>query len=471
MAAARRSGIKGEEAPIERYAVTDPFTNRAHGEFAMISDSELDAALGRADSVVTRSMGSLAASRKRLLERVAALYSERARALADICVREMGKPIAQAVHEVEFSASIFKYYADNAERLLADELIALGESPGSAVVRLAPLGTVLGVMPWNYPYYQAARFAAPNLLVGNSVMLKPAPQCPESAHAMQQIIEDAGAADGTYTTILASERQVAALLADPRIHGVSVTGSERAGAAIAEVAGRNLKKTVLELGGSDPFILFSAADLDVAVHHAATTRLENTGQACNASKRYLIHEDVYEPFVERLVALFASEALRPSDPRLEETLIGPVSSLAAADRLADQLERAIGQGARVLVGGRRDGTMFEPTVLTDVSRDNEIYYEELFGPVAVLHRVSTEQHAIDLANDTPYGLGAYVFSEDRAQAERVADQLQTGMVSINLAHGEAPEIPFGGVKRSGFGRELGRFGVDEFVNKRLIRTA
>lgn len=456
---------------MARYAVSDPFSGETHGEFAAITHVQLEDIVARAAGAVPTVASSIAANRSGLLANVAGRYLEQRRELAALIVREMGKPMTQAIHEVEFTASIFAYYAENAVSLLADEPIVVHDGPGEAVVRRAPLGTVLGVMPWNYPYYQAARFAAPNILVGNSVLLKPAPQCPESALVMQQIMGDAGVPDGVYSTILASEEQVAALLADPRVHGVSVTGSERAGMAIAEVAGRNLKKVVLELGGSDPFILLSTDDLDATVQDAASTRLENTGQACNAAKRYIVHEDVYDDFAARIVELFASDQMRPADPRLDDTMIGPVSSAAAADQLAGQLSRAVDQGARVLVGGRRDGNLFAPTILTDVTAENAIYREELFGPIAVLHRVASEDQAVALANDTPYGLGAYVFSADPGQAERVADRLNTGMVTINMAHGEAPELPFGGVKRSGYGRELGRFGVDEFVNKRLIRRA
>ncbi|QSR28449.1 succinate-semialdehyde dehydrogenase [Nocardioides aromaticivorans] len=456
---------------MSQYVVVDPFTGCEHRRFPGINDRQLDDLVAQAASAVPVVARSTSADRSGLLAKVADLYVERCSDLAEISVMEMGKPIAQAIHEIEFTASIFRYYATNADDLLADEPILVRDGRGEALLRRAPLGVILGVMPWNYPYYQAARFAAPNVLVGNSVLLKPAPQCPESAAAMQQVMQDAGAPDGVYSTILASDEQVVSLLENPDVQGVSVTGSERAGAAIAEVAGRNLKKVVLELGGSDPFIVFSTGDLDATVYHAATTRLENTGQACNAAKRYIVHDDIYDEFAARLVELFGSDQLRPADPRLEETMIGPVSSTVAADRLADQLARGLEQGARVLVGGQRDGNLFAPTVLVDVTADNDIYHEEVFGPIAVLHRVSSEGEAIALANDTPFGLGAYVFSADLEQAERVADRLQTGMVTINLAHGEAPELPFGGVKRSGYGRELGRLGVDEFVNKRLVRKA
>lgn len=449
------------------YKVVDPYTGIEHGSYSTLTVEALEDVLGTAD----RASGAVLTQRVQLLANVAKAYVDRRHELADIVVREMGKPVDQAVHEVEFSASIYQYYADNAAALTADEVIEVDDGRGEALVRRMPLGPVLGVMPWNYPYYQAARFAAPNLLIGNPVLLKPAPQCPESALEMQRIHDEAGWPAGSYATILASHEQVANLVADSRVHGVSVTGSERAGAALAETAGRHLKKVLLELGGSDPFILFSTDDLDATVYQAATARLENTGQACNAAKRYIVHDDIYDAFAHKLVELYSSEALVPSDPALSSTMIGPVSSEAAAARLADQLSRGIAQGARVLVGGGIDGNLIWPTILTNVARDNEIYFEEIFGPIAVLHRVHSEDEAVALANDTPYGLGAYVFSSDLAQAGRVAERLHSGMVSINLAHGESPALPFGGVKRSGFGRELGRFGVDEFVNKRLVRTA
>ena len=324
-------------------------------------------------------------------------------------------------------------------------------------------------MPWNFPYYQVARFAAPNLLVGNTILLKHAPQCPESSAAMEEIFHDAGFPAGAYVNVYATNDQIEWVIADPRIRGVSLTGSERAGAAVGEIAGRNLKKAVLELGGSDPFILLSTDDLDATVNAAVSGRLANTGQGCNAAKRFIVIDELYESFVEKFTAALA--ALTPGDPTSAETFVGPLSSTAAAERLADQVERAVNQGASLLTGGSHKGNFFEPTVLTDIAPDNDAHREELFGPVASVYRVASEDEAIEPANDTPFGLGSYLFTTDEAQAMCVADRIEAGMVFVNAVGAEAPELPFGGVKRSGFGRELGRFGADEFVNKKMIRIA
>ena len=401
--------------------------------------------------------------------RVADLHNEQQDRLAEIIVREMGKPIESAKGEVEFSAAIYQFYADNGAKLMADAPIELLDGDGSAVVRRSSYGPLLGIMPWNYPYYQVARFAGPNLVIGNTILLKHAPQCPESAAAMEEIFHEAGVPKDAYINIYATNEQIEWVIADPRIRGVSLTGSERAGSAVAEIAGRNLKKVVLELGGSDPFVLLKTDDLDAAVQAAVEARLENTGQACNAGKRFIVVDELYEPFLEKFTA--ALTAVKPGDPHSPDTTIGPLSSSTAAERLEGQVQRAIDQGATLMAGGKRDGNFYEPTVLTDIAPENEAYKEELFGPVASVYRVSDEDEAVRLANDTPYGLGSYVMTSDPDQARRVADKIDAGMVFVNGVGIEGAELPFGGVKRSGFGRELGSYGMDEFVNKKLIRIA
>jgi succinate-semialdehyde dehydrogenase/glutarate-semialdehyde dehydrogenase len=285
---------------------------------------------------------------------------------------------------------------------------------------------------------------------------------------MQQIFNDAGYPDGAYVNIRATNEQIEWVIADPRVRGVSVTGSERAGAAVAEIAGRNLKKVVLELGGSDPFIVLGTDDLDKTVEDAVAARLDNTGQSCNAAKRFIVIDELYEPFLEKFTD--ALTAVRPGDPSSPETPIGPLSSKTAADRLEDQVKRAVSQGAKIVRGGKRDGNFFEPTVLTDITPENDVYREELFGPVAQVYRVGSEEEAVKLANDTPFGLGSYLMTNDPEQAERVADQIDAGMVYVNIVGADGAELPFGGTKRSGFGRELGRLGAEEFVNKKLIRV-
>jgi succinate-semialdehyde dehydrogenase / glutarate-semialdehyde dehydrogenase len=450
------------------YAVVDPATGETVKEYSTISDDDLRSAIARADDAHrTWSASSTVAERGALVRRVGELYAERRQELAEIIVREMGKPIEQALGEVDFAGDIYAFYADNAEELMADEPIKLLAGDGSALVRRSSLGVLLGIMPWNFPYYQVARFAGPNLVIGNTIVLKHAPQCPESAEAMQKLFDEAGFPDGAYENVYATNEQIEWVIADPRVRGVSVTGSERAGAAVAEIAGRNLKKVVLEMGGSDPFIVLGTDDLDKTVEDAVAARLDNTGQSCNAAKRFIVLDDLYEPFLEKFAA--ALTAVEPGDPTSSDSEIGPLSSTAAADRLEDQVQRAIGQGAKVVTGGGRKGNFFEPTVLTDIGPDNDAYREELFGPVAQVYRVSSEEEAVKLANDTPFGLGSFLMTTDPEQAERVANQIDAGMVYVNIVGADGAELPFGGTKRSGFGRELGTYGADEFVNKKLIR--
>jgi succinate-semialdehyde dehydrogenase / glutarate-semialdehyde dehydrogenase len=452
------------------YAVVDPATGETVKEYPTITDDELRDAIARADRAHREwSTTATVADRAALVRRVGELHSERRKELAEIIVSEMGKPIRQARGEVAFCASIYEFYADNAEALMTDEPIELLGGEGSAVVRRSSLGVLLGIMPWNFPYYQVARFAGPNLIIGNTILLKHAPQCPQSAAAMAEMFRDAGFPDGAYVNIYATNEQIEWVIADPRVRGVSVTGSERAGAAVAEIAGRNLKKVVLEMGGSDPFIVLGTDDLDKTVEDAVAARIDNTGQSCNAGKRFIVVDELYEPFLEKFTA--ALTAVKPGDPRERETELGPLSSQVAADRLEDQVRRAVEQGATVVAGGKRDGNYFEPTVLTDITPDNDVYREELFGPVAQVYRVPSEEDAVALANDTPFGLGSYVMTNDPEQAERVADEIDAGMVYVNIVGADSAELPFGGTKRSGFGRELGRYGADEFVNKKLIRIS
>src|ERR1041385_4809056 len=453
---------------MSMYAVVDPATGETVKEYPTITDDELRDAIARADKAHREwSQATSVAERAALVRRVAELHSERRKELADIIVAEMGKPVPQARSEVDFSAAIYEFYADNAESLMADEPIELLDGEGSAIIRRSSLGALLGIMPWTFPYYQVARFAGPNLIIGNTILLKHAPQCPQSAEAMQQIFNEAGFPDGAYVNIYATNEQIEWVIADPRVRGVSVTGSERAGAAVAEIAGRHLKKVVLEMGGSDPFIVLGTDDLDKVVEDAVAARIDNAGQSCNAAKRMIVIDELYQPFLEKFTA--ALTAVQPGDPKERGTELGPLSSQIAADRLEDQVKRAVEQGATVVAGGKRDGNYFEPTVLTDVTPDNDAYREELFGPVAQVYRVSSEDEAVALANDTPFGLGSYVMTNDMEQAERVANKIDAGMVYVNIVGADGAELPFGGTKRSGFGRELGRYGADEFVNKKLIR--
>jgi succinate-semialdehyde dehydrogenase/glutarate-semialdehyde dehydrogenase len=392
-----------------------------------------------------------------MVHRVAELHRERRSELVGLIVEEMGKPVDEAEGEVDFSADIYDYYADNAAEFLKDEEITLLAGEGSALITREPLGVLLGIMPWNFPAYQVARFAAPNLCLGNTIILKHAPQCPSSSALLEQIMKDAGLPDGAYVNIYATNEQAADIIADPRVQGVSLTGSERAGAAVAEVAGRNLKKVVLELGGADPFIVLGTDDMDATVEAAMAARLGNTGQACNAGKRFIVIEDLYDEFVQKFTAGVTSHGT------------APVSSVPAAERLDEQIAEATSAGAVLTAEGERDGAYFPFGVLTDVPRDSDTFYQELFGPVAMVFKAKDETEAVAVANDTPYGLGSYVFTNDPEQGRRVASQLEAGMVYVNLVDADGAELPFGGVKRSGFGRELGRFGIEEFVNRKMIR--
>jgi succinate-semialdehyde dehydrogenase/glutarate-semialdehyde dehydrogenase len=442
------------------YAVIDPATGEVVKEYPTATDAQMEEALAAAAKAYREwSKTTTVADRAALIRRVGELHNERADELAKIIVREMGKPVDDAKGEAEFAAAIYEYYADNAEKFLADEPIDLLDGEGSAVIKRRPIGVLLGIMPWNFPYYQVARFAGPNLTLGNTIVLKHAPQCPESAAAMQKIFDDAGFPAGAYVNVYATNEQIADAIADPRVQGVSLTGSERAGAAVAEIAGRNLKKVVLELGGSDPFILLSSADMDATVEAAVAGRFDNTGQSCNAAKRFIVVADVYDEFVDK----FTKKVLAQRDG------LAPLSSVAAAERLEEQVGRAVKGGATLTTDGARKGAFFPPGVLTGVTPDSPAYREELFGPVATVYKVADEEAAVELANDTPFGLGSYVFTTDSEQAKRVADKIDAGMVFVNVVGADGVELPFGGVKRSGFGRELGRYGIDEFVNKKLIR--
>lgn len=450
------------------YAVTNPATGEVLTTYPTITDAELEAAIASAtEAHRTWAKATTVEERAALIRRVGELHVERRQELAEIIVREMGKPIEQALAEADFAGDIYAYYADHSAEFLKDEPVHLRAGEGSAVIRRSSLGVLLGVMPWNFPYYQVARFAGPNLIVGNTILLKHAEQCPESAAAIAQIFHDAGFPEGAYVNIYASHGQIEKVIADPRVQGVSLTGSERAGAAVAEIAGRHLKKVVLELGGSDPFILLSTDDLDTAVQNAVDARLDNSGQSCNAAKRFIVIDELYEPFLEKFTARIAE--VEATDPTSSDSALGPLSSLKAAEGLDEQVKRAVEHGAKLVHGGTRDGAFFQTTVLTDVASDNPASKEEFFGPVAQVYRAADEADAVRIANDIPFGLGSYVYTTDPEQADRVANAIEAGMVFVNVVLADGAELPFGGVKRSGTGREMGRLGADEFVNKKMIR--
>ena len=453
------------------YQSTNPFTDKVEKTFADVSPAQLEEKLQCADHCFKTDWRHRSfAERTAVLKRAAALMRERSQALAELVTREMGKLIAQSVGEVALSASILDYYADHAEQFLAPQNLATPK--GEAVVESSPIGVLFGVEPWNYPYYQIARFAAPNLMAGNVVMVKHASSVPQCALAFEQLLHDAGAPAGAYTNLFASKEQVAQVIEDPRIRAVALTGSEAAGAIVAAQAGQQLKKTTLELGGSDAFIVLEDADLDKAVKHAVSGRMGNAGQACTASKRFIVVEALADPFLEKFQAALAQFV--PGDPMDKASTLAPLSSKQALENLLKQIASAQSHGARLVMGGKRidgqTGNFMQPTILTDINPANPAYKEEFFGPVALFFRVKDEDAAIALANDSPFGLGGSVFTQDIERGKRVARQIDTGMMFINSGAVSSPELPFGGVKNSGYGRELSGAGIQEFVNKKLIRV-
>ncbi len=447
------------------FAVINPATGETLAEYPDATAEEIESALTSAQKAYKEwARTTTVAERAALAQRAAELFDERKDELGAIINREMGKPLDQSVGEAEFSGAITAAFAKNAEKWLADEQLEVEDGLRS-FFRFQGTGVILGIMPWNYPYYQVARFAVPNLILGNTVILKHAAQCPESALALEKIFRDAGFPEGAYVNVFATHEQLADIIADDRIQGVSLTGSERAGAIVAEQAGRHLKKCVLELGGSDVFLVLDTADVDHAVEHAVGGRMENTGQACNGSKRIVVMDKHFDEFAEKFKAAIAGQSYESGD-------FGPLSSSQATETLSKQVKSAIDQGAEVLVGSTEpEGNVFTPTVLANITPSMDVYSQELFGPVAQLYKVSSDEEAVELANSSPYGLGSVVICDDLERAERVGNQLDVGMVFIGAAGLEGADVPFGGVKKSGYGRELGKVGMLEFANKKLFRFA
>ena len=451
-------------------ATVNPYTNEVMKTFQESTPKSVEQALETAAAEYRQWRTTSYPERAAVLHRVAVILRRRRSELAKLITIEMGKLVAESAAEIDLSADIFDYYADHGEGFLADERVVTKR--GEAFLRHSPIGVVLGVEPWNFPFYQVARFAAPNVMVGNVVLVKHASNVPQCAIAIEEIFREAGAPTGLYTNLLISGSRASALVADERIQGAALTGSEAAGSSFAAAAGKNMKKSVLELGGSDPFIVLEDADIDQAVEWAFVGRMNNTGQCCVAAKRLIVVEPVADEFIRKFVARMSN--LKVGNPLDPSTQLGPVSSEAAAVELEGQVQRAVEAGAKVLLGGKRiagKGAFLEATVLTDVPPGSPISHEEMFGPVAVIYRVPDEDAAIRLANDSPFGLGGSVFTSDVERGKRVADRIDTGMVFINHPTWTAPELPFGGVKRSGYGRELSSLGIEEFVNKKLIRVS
>jgi succinate-semialdehyde dehydrogenase/glutarate-semialdehyde dehydrogenase len=448
----------------------NPFDNELIESFQEMSAELVEIQISIADETFQHWRNTSFNDRAELLHKVAKLMRTQKDRLAKLITLEMGKLIAQSYGEIALSADIIDYYADHGASFLSDQ--KLETAYGEAYVKSMPIGVLLGVEPWNFPFYQVARFAAPNIMAGNVVLVKHASNVPQCALAIQDLFQQAGAPNGLYTNLFVSGSRIAEIVANPRIKGVALTGSETAGASIAAAAGKHLKKSVLELGGSDAFIVLEDADIDKAVEWAVVGRMNNTGQCCVASKRIIVLEAVADEFLEKFKAKLSG--LKVGDPMEEDTELGPLSSEGAVLELIEQVQRSVRAGAKVLLGGNlisRKGAFIEPTILGNLKPGMAAYHEELFGPVASFYRVKDEQEAISLANDSPFGLGGSIFTADIERGKRLAEQIDTGMVFINHPTWTQPDLPFGGTKGSGYGRELSSLGIQEFVNKKLIRIS
>ena len=452
------------------FQTINPTNNKVVKSFDEMTDATVETAISNASIAFNEWKLTDYQTRSQLLYTVAGLLRAKRKELAKMITLEMGKLLSHAEGEIKLSAEIFDYYAKNAEQFLADKV--LNPVHGKALIRYSPVGVLLGIQPWNFPFYQVARFAAPNIMIGNTVLVKHPMNVPQCAMAIEEIFTEAGAPLGLYTNLLISHKQAEKLIGDKRIRGLSLTGSEVAGAIVAAEAGKHVKKSVLELGGSDAFIILEDADIDKAVEWAVVGRINNNGQCCVASKRFIAVESIADAFLEKFASKMAAVVV--GDPMEDTTHLGPLCTEAAAVKIADQVKRAVDGGAKILMGGKRvnrEGAFMEATILTDIKPENPVYYEEFFGPVALFFKVKDEAAAIALANDSPYGLGGSVFTQDIERGKRVANQIDTGMVFINHPTWTQADLPFGGTKGSGYGREMAQLGLDEFVNKKLIRVS
>jgi succinate-semialdehyde dehydrogenase/glutarate-semialdehyde dehydrogenase len=448
-------------------ATVNPATGEEIKTFEALTDEEIDGKLALAAETFREYRNTSFAERSRMLLRAAEILDDEAEDLGRLMTREMGKTLAAAKAEAQKCARGCRYYAEHAEAMLADEPVEL--EGARAFVRYQPLGPVLAVMPWNFPFWQVFRFAAPALMAGNVGLLKHASNVPQSALAIEDIIHRAGFPEGAFQTLLISSSQVQAVIDDPRVRAATLTGSEEAGRQVASEAGENIKKTVLELGGSDPFIVMPSADLEKAVSAAVTSRTLNNGQSCINAKRIILHEKVADEFERRYVENM--EALRVGDPMDENTDMGPLATPDILEDVDGQVRKSVEAGARVLTGGEPmegPGNFYPPTVLTDIPKDSPAYVEEIFGPVASLFRVGDIDEAIAIANDTTFGLSSSSWTNDPDERERFVNEIEAGMVYINRMTESTPEVPFGGVKNSGYGRELSIFGIREFVNAKTV---
>jgi succinate-semialdehyde dehydrogenase/glutarate-semialdehyde dehydrogenase len=448
-------------------ATINPATGETIQEFVPLTTAEVEEKLSEAANAFQHQRQTTFAERSACLVRAGEILSAEKQSIAETMTLEVGKTLTASIAEVEKCAAACRYYADNAGRFLADQSYIIDGA--TAFVRYRPLGVVLAIMPWNFPLWQVVRFAAPALMAGNVGLLKHAENVPQCALILEDVFRRAGFADGTFQALLIETPQIQAVLEDPRIAAATLTGSERAGMAVGAEAGANLKKTVLELGGSDPFIVMPSADLETSVQTAVQARTLNNGQSCIAAKRFILHDAIAEEFTRKFVARLA--ALTVGDPMDPNTDIGPLATPKILDGLAAQVDQSIAAGAKLLTGGKRldrPGNFYAPTALADIPHAAPAYSEELFGPVALLFRVGSLDDAVRQANDTPYGLGSSVWTSDPKEQERFINDIEAGMTFVNSMVASDPRLPFGGIKHSGYGRELSEHGLREFVNMKTI---
>lgn len=447
----------------------NPYTLEKLKSFEEMTETEIENAITKAHETYQVWKVASFEERAKVLNKVASIIREKKDVLSKLITLEMGKLIKQAEYEIDYAASIFDYYANNAKDFLADEPLKVDF--GEAYIKKSPIGVLLGVEPWNFPFYQVARFAAPNIMIGNTIVLKHASNVPQCAQTIEDIFTEANAPKGLYTNLFVSGSNVSKIIEDKRIQGASLTGSEKAGSSLAMTAGKYIKKSVLELGGNDPFIVLEDADIDRATDLAVYGRTVNNGQSCIASKRFIVLEPIAEEFLTKFKTKM--RALKLGNPLDRETQLGPLSSEEALNTLLDQVNKTISEGAKVEIGGKRadlKGAFMEPTILSNITASMTAYKEELFGPVASFYIVKNDEEAIKLANDTEFGLGGSVFSKNIQRAKNIANQIDSGMIFINHPTKSSTDMPFGGTKRSGYGRELSPLGIEEFVNKKLIRV-
>lgn len=448
----------------------NPATGKIEKEFQAYTSEEINQYIDDANKLYQTWRFESFEERKAVMKRVANEMRKQKTRLAALITTEMGKPLYESEIEIDYSANIIEYYADNAEEFLAN--VPLQTEKGDAYVVSEPIGVLLGVMPWNFPFSQIARFAGPHIMAGNTVVLKTASNIPQCGIAFEEMFTAAGAPKGLYKNLLMSGKDTDAIINNPKIVGVSLTGSEAAGAEVASIAGKNVKPSVLELGGSDPMIVLNDADIEKVMSGTINGRLRNAGQACTSSKRIIVQEGIYDEYLNKITDYV--NGMKVGDPTQADTNMGPVSSESALEKLLDQINDSANKGATIVSGGKRidrDGSFLQPTILTDLKPGMKAYDEEVFGPVVCIWKVKDVEEAIKIANDTPYGLGASIYTENVPNAEKIARRIDSGMVYVNKQVSSSPDLPFGGVKHSGYGRELSKAGIMEFINKKLIMIA